>query len=365
MPTTEKVILALLGSAVLASALAAVAGQSPASQVEELIRGSHFKRARALVQQYTSNDPASAEALWLQSWMEHVWGNLDKARDLAQKATALDDKNARYHLRLAEASIDTARQRGTGVLEQMKMAGLFKREIELALSIDPANMAALRDSVQFHATAPMIAGGSKDTARQLAAKLAQIDAAEGFLAEAKIAAAEKQPDRVLALQRKAVEAKPNNYEARIALAKTLAAAPDGDKAEVETHARKAIEIAPDRVIAYDLLAQSLATSKRWADLDKVLTLSAKNVPDNLAPYYEAAAVCIENGIELPRAEGYLRKYLGAEPEPNYPTQASAQWRLGQALEKLGKRDEAMQAYQESVKLNVDSPAKKEIQRIKG
>jgi tetratricopeptide (TPR) repeat protein len=53
--------------------------------------------------------------------------------------------------------------------------------------------------------------------------------------------------------------------------------------------------------------------------------------------------------ELARAERYLRKYVTEEPEGNRPSLQSAWWRLGQNLEKQGRRAEAVAAFEESVK----------------
>ena len=76
--------------------------------------------------------------------------------------------------------------------------------------------------------------------------------------------------------------------------------------------------------AYDLLARVYAATRRWADLDAILGQSEKAVPDDFAPYYQAANILIQDGSDRPRATAYLRKYLSQEPEGRQPTRAQAQ-----------------------------------------
>jgi len=339
---------------------AASSGQDEIFRLETLVREGHLKRARQGLEQYMKTDPSSPESFWIQSLVRHSWGDLAGAREAAERAVSANDKNPKYRLRLAEVYIDTARQRNLSMFEQVRLAGKFREEIEAVLALEPNSVPALRIFVQFHMTAPMIAGGSKDKARQAAARLAEIHPAEGMLAHAKIAASEKDTPQALVFYRKAVQERPEAYEYRIALAQALA---DSAPAEAETHARKAAELAPGRIAPYVILAKWLASRRNWTELEKVLAQSSERVPDNLAPYYEAAAVCVEHGAALPQAQGYLRKYLSMEPEPNSATLAMARWRLGQVQEKLGNFAAAVVEYREAVKLNPGSEAKKDLLRL--
>jgi hypothetical protein len=77
------------------------------------------------------------------------------------------------------------------------------------------------------------------------------------------------------------------------------------------------------------------------------------------------------GKDLPRAERYFRKYLTQEPEGGSPPLAACHWRLGQLLEKLGKKDEAIKEIQMGIDLKpgLDKQnlevAKKDLKRLKG
>jgi tetratricopeptide (TPR) repeat protein len=132
-----------------------------------------------------------------------------------------------------------------------------------------------------------------------------------------------------------------------------------------------MQIDSGRISAYQILANVYAARGRWAELEQVLETSEKEVPDNLLPHYMAARTLLLAGKDLPRAEGYFRKYLSQEPEGGAPPLAAAHWRLGQVLEKEGKKAESIKEIQTGVDLkpglaqqNLEE-AKKDLKRLKG
>jgi hypothetical protein len=87
------------------------------------------------------------------------------------------------------------------------------------------------------------------------------------------------------------------------------------------------------VDAYAILADVHAAQAHWNDLDAVLANAAREVPDDLAPFYRAASRLIASGRDLPRAQSYLRTYLSQPPEGNQPSAADASVELGLVLGK--------------------------------
>jgi tetratricopeptide (TPR) repeat protein len=104
--------------------------------------------------------------------------------------------------------------------------------------------------------------------------------------------------------------------------------------------------------------------EKWSELEATLAASEKNVPDNLVCYYRAANTLLNIGKELTRAEGYFRKYLTQEPEPNAASHAATHWRLGLVLEKQGRKADAMAELQTALKMDPNSPAKADLKRLK-
>jgi tetratricopeptide (TPR) repeat protein len=329
---------------------------------ETLIRDGHYKRALAMVEPRLRANPGDPETLSLMSRLKQEWRDFKTAQDLAEKAVAADPKNARYHLRLAEVvgdQIDSA-----GPLRQMGMAKHFKKEIDATIALDPRNIEALKHLVEYYFGAPGILGGDKAKGQATVEQIMPLDPAEGYLAQAMQARLEKQPGTQEALFRKAVEANPSNYDAQISMGNYCAFA--GKKpAEGEAHAREAIKLEPGRIAGYTVLAGALAIQDQWSALDAALAASEQNVPDNLQPFFRSANVCLGKGIELLRAERYLRKYLSQEPEPNAQSHGRAHWRLGLVLEKEGRKSDAIAELQSAVKMEPGlAGAKEDLKRLK-
>jgi tetratricopeptide (TPR) repeat protein len=345
-----------IGRFILAAALAVtLLPAQPAGQ--DLIDGGHFKRLRALVATRNATDP---ETLFLTAAVKHIWGDLDAAEKLAEQAVAKDPNNARYHYRLAQIEGEKAQK--ASVLHQLGLARRFKKEAETALALDPNYVRALQNMIDFYMLAPGIVGGDKAKAHAIAGQLMKIDPAEGYRAQVTLARYDKQDGRIEELLRKAVEARPDSYDVRMALGDWCANQKKFE--EAERHAREAVRLHPDRAAPHGLLAAVLVQQDKWTDLDAALVQSEKADPDNLQPYFRAANNCLARKVELPRAERYLRKYLTQEPEPRAPSLAGAHWRLGLVLEQQSRKPEALAELQQAVKLDADSPAKADLKRLK-
>ena len=306
-------------------------------------------------------NPNDAVATYQLSQVRTAYRDLDGALKLAEQAVKLDPKDARAHEQLAMAVGQKASD--AGPLRQIGLARRFKQEADAAVALDPRRFDAQWGLMVFYYKAPGIAGGNKGKARAQAERIAALDPARGELARAELAAMAKDTRTAFTHWRKAVELAPDNYEARFTLASQLAA--HNDWTGAEQHALEAERIDPARSGGYALVAAVDAHAERWSDLDAVLEASRAAVPGNLNPYYQAARRLILDDRELPRAERYLRLYLAAEAEGDTPPLAAAHWRLGQALEKQGKKDEAIAEIQIALKANPDlDGAKQDLKRLK-
>ena len=338
-------------------ALFAAAFLTAQTSPEDLFPGGHFKKFRAFAAAHTAND---AEGLYLQATVKQLFGDLDEAEKLAERAVAANPKEARYHYRLA--TISGIKAQRASVIHQFGLARKFKKEADATLALDPNHVRALDLMLTFYLDAPGVIGGDKAKARAVADHLMKIDPVEGYRAEITLARHEKQEDRVEGLLRKSFEARPASYEAQIDLGNWCASHKQLD--EAAKHAREAIRLQPDRAGAYGLLAVVLVHQDKWAELDGVLAQAEKSDPDNLNPYYRAANNCLVRKVELPRAERYLRKYLSQEPEAETATLATAHWKLGLVLEQEGRKPDAIAELQAAVKLDSNSGAKADLKRLK-
>jgi len=321
---------ALAGSRVRAFAafLLLVTGCPCAAQTEaeQLIAAGHWKRARALVDPRQSHD---ALTQFLLSQIRNAFGDRESPLPLAEKAVSLDAGVAKYHRQVAEVTGVMAQH--AGLVQQLLLARRFRHEIEIALSLDPRDLQAWRDLLEFYLLAPGIVGGDKEKARATAARIARVDAVEGYLGQARVAEANGDWPRQEAMLRKAVEAGRSQYRARIALAQFLLARGQMDAAREQ--AAIAMNIDSTRVDSYTVLAELYAWRGQKNELEALLTAADRQVPDDLSPYFRAAEVLLSEGRELDRAQRYFRRYLAAEPEGNAPTWPDARGKLELVLAK--------------------------------
>jgi tetratricopeptide (TPR) repeat protein len=350
-------------SLLLASTIPLKSTPADTGSVEGLIDAGHWKRARAILEPRLAANPRDAQAAYLLSQTKLAFGDLDGALKSAQQAVALEDGNSNYHFQLAEVYGEMAA--GANMFVAGIFAKKFKGELDASLARDPKNLDALDALMQYSFQAPLVMGGGKEKARAIAEKLVQLSPVRGYLAQAELAKEAKDFAKVEECFLKAVQADPKNYEAQTALARFYTQ-PSHRKTECAgKHAREAVQLDPARAMGYSLLAKVLALERSWTELDTVLSSSEKTVPDDLAPYFEAANVLLESGADLKRGEAYLRKYLAQEPEGEEPDEAHAHWLLGLILEKQGRSAEAVSELVTAVQMNPRfKAAKEDLERVK-
>lgn len=358
LPRKAARLIALL--AVLLPVSLAANDFSPAA----LIEGGHWKRLHAVAEQRLRANPNDAHANYLLAYAKFEYGNYEAAQSLAEKALKLDGSKADYHFILG--AIYGRKAENTGNLfTKWSLAGKVKREFEAAASLDPSHVMARMALIDFHLSAPGMVGGDKDKASALADEILRIDPARGWLAKARIARKQKQTAQLETLYQNAVQAPGESYAASMALSHFYATGERKKYDLAEKHARDALSAAPDRVDAYVQLAALCADQQRWKELDEILARAEKNVPDDFGPYFQAGRVLVQNNHDPQRAERYLRKYITQPPEPDGPSLGAGHWRLGQALEKQGRVDEARRAYQDAVALDPKlTEARKDLRRLK-
>jgi len=273
------------GVPVLAVSLAALASaQQP--DPENLIEAEHWKKARAIVDARFRQNPDDALANFLLSQIRNAFGDDTSPRALAEKAVSLDGHVAKYHRQFAEVLGLEARH--ASVFRLVTLAHQFRSEIDTAISLDPHDVQAHRDLLEYYLVAPGIAGGDFGKAAGAAERIFALDISEGFLAKARIASYRKQLNEAEVLLRRAAEAQPASYRARVELAKFYLT-PDPNKAHpnptaAESAANELRKIDRGRVVPYAVLAQVYAERSDWSALDAVLADGARQRPDDLAPF---------------------------------------------------------------------------------
>ena len=349
------------GLVVLLIAILPAVASAQLSEAERLIEAGHWKRARAVVETRLRLSPNDPLCNYLLSQIHHAFGDDASPRRLAEKALTLDSRVAKYHRQLAEVLGVQAQH--AGPVQLIFLARQFLSELDTAIALDPHDIQAQRDLLEYYLVAPGIVGGDLQKASVTADRIAVLDAAEGFLARARIATVRKQTSQVVVWLRKAADAEPPSYRAHVELARyclsqarrppsaastdvetrsapPLSASPlracfsgeNADPAVAELAAKEARKLDPNRVESWAVLAEVYAGRGDWTALDAILTEASQHSPDDLAPYYRAADALLGNGLDPVRAVRYLRVYLAQEPEGNEPTLADARRKLDLAMQ---------------------------------
>jgi tetratricopeptide (TPR) repeat protein len=339
-----------------------VFSQSNSPAVDTLIAGNHFKRAQAQLRVSLQQHPNDAQANYQMSKVSLAFGHVDDAIRQAEKALAGDSNRADYHAQLVEALGVKLNSEGTGFLSRLSLARRFQAEAENTLKMDPRNLDANTDLMQFYLEAPGMVGGDKKRAAELADTLLRLDPAHGYLLKAEYAEHEHQSADAEINYKRASDAAPNNYDIAVNAANFFLNL-DGQRGfpQAEDLAKHAQKIDPDRVQAYTILTVIYVKQKRWVDLQTTLANAEQRVPDDLSPQYQAGKFILVTAAtdQFPLAEKCLRKYLTQPAEAGAPPLAAAHWRLGQILEKQGHRAEARQELQTAIQLD---PALKDAQQ---
>lgn len=332
---------------------------------QSLIENGHYKRARALAEAAYHAHPNDARANYLLAVVRHNFENYNDAVKHGEAAVRLDPKASAYHRELGEIYADQADT--VSIFRQLGLARKCRTEFDAALAIAPNDPDNLYDRMLYYLQAPGVAGGDKSKAAETANQILKINPSRGYLALAHIAGAQKEEGKLEELYRKAVEADPRSYEAQITLADLYLGRQHLNPGAAEQHSKAALDLNPDRIDAYRLLVSAYVLEKRFDAAAQVLASAESAVPDNLSPYVTAARAMLRSGVELPKAETYLRKYIAEtkEPEANSPIVAGAHWSLGLVYEKEGRKADARTELETAVRLKPDfEQAKKDLKRVK-
>src|SRR2546428_3240143 len=131
----------------------------------------------AAARQALTRNPKDAQAnLWLARCYFEL-AEYDQAVVYAERTVELEPGSSEAHLWLGRF-YGLAAERAHSFL----LARKVRREFETAVQLDPGNLAARRDLMEFYLQPPRGPGGSQDKAREQAEAIAARDSAEGHLA---------------------------------------------------------------------------------------------------------------------------------------------------------------------------------------
>jgi tetratricopeptide (TPR) repeat protein len=326
-----------------------------------LMERGQLRRAAALAEARIQARPDDAEALRILARIRVQQGRYDEATKLGERAVAAAPGSADAHYALAE--VFGVRAQEASVIHKAGWAKRFKQEVEAALAIDPGHEDALEAMIGFHRQAPGIMGGDKKQGAALVERLVKAHPVAGWNQKAQQAFAAKDSATGEQCLRRAAAAE--GQGGKLALAGYLAA-PWRKPGEAERLAREVVAAESWRAGGWAILAVLEARAGRWTEVEATLARAEASTAGNLGAHYQAARIMLEEGHDAARAEQLFRRYLQVEPEIGAPPHAAAWWRLGMALERQGKKADAVAALQKSLALDPKfENAKRDLKRLKG
>ena len=303
----KRVIAAASFCAIHALPLAA---QSPAlAEGRRLFDQRKYVEARTALQPVGKSD---AQAAFLLGKVSLELNDSRNAVGWLEKAVELNPRSSEYWDWLGRAYGSQAQK--ASKLKLLSIASKTKNAWEKAIALDPENLDARMDMVQFYLQAPGFVGGSKDKARAMAQEIKRRNAYRGAFAMASVCGHMK------------------------------------GQACVEREMQSAATNWPDSAAVHSQLASYYTGSKQYDKAFSLLEQRLKSKPNEPLTLYAFGRTASVSGQNLDRGEQALRAYL-ALPVQIGAAPANAHYRLGLILDKKGDKAAARAQYQTAVQLN--------------
>lgn len=218
-------------------------------------------------------------------------GDFKKATEALEKAVAGEPNNSDYVLWLGRAY--GRRAETSNPISAMGHASKARQYFERAIQLNPHNIEALNDLLEYQMEAPGFMGGGLDKAQGTINRISKVDPSEGHWAQSTL------------------DEKRKEYRS------------------AEEQLRRAIELAPHQVGRFMDLARFLYKQGRYQEGEQTFAHAEQLAPDNVKLLYVRAETYVKTGRNLQEAKDLLQRYLSATISPEDPPKANARKLLRQ------------------------------------
>ena len=283
--------------------------QKKTDEARNLLDRGEFARAKAALESVARADQ-TAEWHFLLGKVRYVWGDIDKAADLFERAVKTQADKSEYFLwwgralgRKAERAI---------FLKAPFLAGKSRDAFQRAVELDSDNVDARDDLLSFYLQAPGFLGGGKDKALALAEQIKSTHPCEFHIQLASIYQTEKSFDRA------------------------------------EAELQKTIDAQPACLGGYRALAELFESRTRMSPARETLEKAVRLFPKSPVAHFALGRFEIEAGGNLVMArqelDSFLTSYVSGEPYP-----FEAHYWLGKMFLKLNQPQKAQEEFQRALK----------------
>jgi tetratricopeptide (TPR) repeat protein len=303
--------LMLAASMFIPSLLVTSATASVADSAKDMLAAGRIDDAITELNGRLASAPADAESSNLLCRAYFILEQWDRAESSCRKAVSLAPENSRFHLWLGRVYGEKADR--ANFMSAAGLAGKVRGEFERAVQLNPNDVEARLDLVEFYISAPGIVGGGDDKAREQAKLIAGANPAREHWIYARIAEKKK------------------------------------DNAAAEREYHQYIDLSKGDAEAWLNLALFLRRQKRIDEMEQAivkLSQAAAPKPDVLE---EAAGMLYRANRNYPFAVELLQRYLATGPVEAAPA-FKAHYLLGMLLEKQGDKEGATREFRASLAL---------------
>lgn len=291
-------------------------------EAQQAYNASHYEHAIDVLKTIPPSHSSGAEVVLLTMKSYYEMRHMDAAIAVGEKAVTVHPHSSEIHMWLGRAYGRKAEK--AGIFSGMSLAKKTRHEFETAVRLNPANVEAHQDLVEYYCSAPGIMGGGEEKAQKQIVVIASLDPAEGHFARAECWSDEKDWSRA-------------DAEFQIAL-----------------HANQRRPFVLFEIADY-------FTMRRQADrILEAAEAGAKLAPgDPRADFYRGVGLVLKNE-NLGEAELHLKSYLDKAPKRMaYPSYAATHEWLGRLYEQQGRTEPAAKEYDAALQADPQNKAVRE------
>jgi tetratricopeptide (TPR) repeat protein len=291
-----------------------------------LFEAGRYREAKTVLEPALKTNARDAAAAFYLGRIALEEKRTDRAAEYFETATKLDPKNSTYFLWLGRAYGREAQN--ANVLRQPGLAKRTRAAWERAIELDPENLDARSDLIQYYVQAPGILGGSMQKALDQAEEIRKRNALRGYLELGAL------------------------YEREKKLADAEKAYLGAAKEKSERHVGEyRLGVFYQNTGAFD---------KAFELFESMITAN----PSETGALFQIGKTGAMSGQRLERATEALDAYLQTTPGRNDPSLAAAHWRLGMIHEKRQDRQRAKSEYESALRLDPTfKPATESLRKL--
>jgi len=303
-----------------------LAGQNGDSTGVRLFEAGKFKEAKTVFEPALKSNARDAAAAFYLGRIAMEERKNDRAADYFESATKLDPNSSTYFLWLGRAYGREAQS--ANVLRQPGLAKKTKSAWERAIALDPDNLDARSDLIQYYVQAPGFLGGSMAKALEQAEEIRKRNALRGYLELGALYERDKKPA-------------------------------DAEKAYVAAAKEKS-----DRHVGEYRLGVFYQNTGAYQKAFELFEAMIAASPAEAGALFQIGKTGALSGQRLDRAVEALEAYLQTTPGKNDPSLAAAHWRLGMVHERRQDRQRAKAEYESALRLDPTfKPATESLKKL--